>query len=161
MNLLYRFNNFWNATWKSSCVSVSITFVTASFISLSHNDNLWAKGITKVTGIKVWTIGRLRNCLVAHLGQIDCDKDGVVDWCYITSRWFEISPRQICSWQPYRFPFDKPDTFVRASNAQVRYLHNLPLISPFAQLSWIVFGSICGTKWYKCSLETIPEKNKQ
>ena len=32
----------------------------------------------KVTGSKVWTTGRLRNCLDAHLGQIVCDKDGVV-----------------------------------------------------------------------------------
>ena len=37
----------------------------------------------KVTGSKVWTIGRVRNCLDAHLGQIVCDKDGVVDWCII------------------------------------------------------------------------------
>ena len=41
----------------------------------------------------------------------------------ITSHWFEISPRQICSRQPYRFPLYKPDTFMRVSNAQVRYLH--------------------------------------
>ena len=34
----------------------------------------------KVTGSKVSTIGRLRNCLEAHLGQIFRDKDGVVDW---------------------------------------------------------------------------------
>ena len=34
----------------------------------------------KVTGSKVWTIGRLSNCLDAHLGQIVCDKDGVVNW---------------------------------------------------------------------------------
>ena len=34
----------------------------------------------KVTGTKVWTIGRVRNCLDAHLAQIVCDKDGVVDW---------------------------------------------------------------------------------
>ena len=34
----------------------------------------------KVTGSKVWTIGRLRNCLDVHLGQIVCYKDGVVDW---------------------------------------------------------------------------------
>ena len=34
----------------------------------------------KVTESKVWTIGRLRNCLDAHLGQIVCDEDGVVDW---------------------------------------------------------------------------------
>ena len=28
-----RSNNFWKAPWKSSCVSVSMTFVTASFVS--------------------------------------------------------------------------------------------------------------------------------
>ena len=37
----------------------------------------------KVTGSKVWTIGRLRNCLDVHLGQIVCDKDGVVNWCIV------------------------------------------------------------------------------
>ena len=35
------------------------------------------------TESKVWTIGRLRNCLVAHLSQIVCDMDGVVDWCIV------------------------------------------------------------------------------
>ena len=34
----------------------------------------------KVTGSKVWTIGRVGNCLDVHLGQIVCDKDGVGDW---------------------------------------------------------------------------------
>ena len=43
MHLLYRFNNFWKAPSRSSCVSVSMTFVTASFISSigirkSHRD---------------------------------------------------------------------------------------------------------------------------
>ena len=33
MHLLYRSNNFGKAPWKSSCVIVSNTFVTASFIS--------------------------------------------------------------------------------------------------------------------------------
>ena len=28
-------------------------------------------------------IRRMRNCLDAHLGQIVCDKDGVVDWCIV------------------------------------------------------------------------------
>ena len=37
----------------------------------------------KVTGSKFWTIGRVTNCLDAHLGQIVCDKDGVMDWCII------------------------------------------------------------------------------
>ena len=44
---------------------------------LSHNVSLW------VTGSKVWITGRLRNCLDTHLGQIVCDKDGVVDWCIV------------------------------------------------------------------------------
>ena len=35
------------------------------------------------TGGEVWTIGRVRNCFDAHLGQIVCDKDGVVDWCIV------------------------------------------------------------------------------
>ena len=36
--------------------------------------------LAKVTGSKVWTIGRLRNCHDADLGQIVCDQDGVEDW---------------------------------------------------------------------------------
>ena len=37
----------------------------------------------KVTGSNVWTIGRVRSCLDAHLGQIVCDKDGDVNWCIV------------------------------------------------------------------------------
>ena len=48
MHLLYCSNNFQKAPWTSSCVSMSMTFVTASFTpQLSHNDSLWALGITK------------------------------------------------------------------------------------------------------------------
>ena len=54
-----------------------------SSLQLSHNDWHWAKGIIKVTARKVWTIGRVRNCLDGHLGQIVCNKDGVVDWCIV------------------------------------------------------------------------------
>ena len=39
--------------------------------------------LPKVTGSKVCTIRRLRNCFDAHLGQIVYDKDGVVDWCIV------------------------------------------------------------------------------
>ena len=39
--------------------------------------------LAKVTGSKVWTIGTVTNCLDAHLGQIVCDKDGVVDCCIV------------------------------------------------------------------------------
>ena len=39
--------------------------------------------LAKSQGERAWTIGRLRNCLDAHLAQIVSDKDGVVDWCII------------------------------------------------------------------------------
>ena len=39
--------------------------------------------LAKVTGAKVWTIGRVRSSLGAYLGQIVGDKDGVVDWCIV------------------------------------------------------------------------------
>ena len=39
--------------------------------------------LPKVTGSKIWTIGRLRNCLDSHLGQIVCDKDRVLDRCIV------------------------------------------------------------------------------
>ena len=39
--------------------------------------------LPKVTGCKISIIGTVRNCLDAHLGQIACDKDGVVDWCLV------------------------------------------------------------------------------
>ena len=39
--------------------------------------------LPKVTGSKVWTIGRVRNCFDATHGQIVCDKDGVVDRCIV------------------------------------------------------------------------------
>ena len=59
MHLLYRSNNFWKAPWKSSCVSVSRTFLTAFVLSNRDID------------------------IDVHLGQIVCDKDGVVDWCIV------------------------------------------------------------------------------
>ena len=42
MHFLYRSNIIRKAPWKSSCVRVSMIFVTAS-----HNDSLWTLGITK------------------------------------------------------------------------------------------------------------------
>ena len=39
----------------------------------------------KDSGSKVWTIGTVRNCLDAHLGQIVRDKGGDVDWCIVLS----------------------------------------------------------------------------
>ena len=37
----------------------------------------------KVIESQFWTIGRLRNCFDAHLGQIVCDKDRAVEWCIV------------------------------------------------------------------------------
>ena len=51
--------------------------------SLFHLFNCLITTASELTGRKVWTIGRMRNCLDAHLGQIVCDKDEVVDWCII------------------------------------------------------------------------------
>ena len=61
-------------------VSVSVTFVTASFISSIVSE---LREEAKVTGSNVWTRGRLMNCLDANLGQIVCDKVWVVDWCIV------------------------------------------------------------------------------
>ena len=49
MHLLYRPNTFGKTPWKSPCVRVSMTFVTEPLSSpqLSHNDSLWAYGISK------------------------------------------------------------------------------------------------------------------
>ena len=65
----------WACQWPSS--------QPLSSPQLSHNDSLWAYGISKVTGSKVWTIGRMRNYLDVHFAQTVCDKDGVVDWCIV------------------------------------------------------------------------------
>ena len=61
-----------------------------------------------VTGSKVWTIGRLRNCLDTHLAQIVCDNDGVVDWCIVLVKmpdplWRVLASSDgIFSWTPLK-----------------------------------------------------------
>ena len=52
-----------------------ITTATKFFLELRESP--------KVTGSKVWAIGRLRNSLDAHLAKIVCDKDGIVGWCIV------------------------------------------------------------------------------
>ena len=65
----------WACQWPSS--------QPLSSLQLSHNELMeWAK----VTESKVWAIGSVRNCPDAHLAQIVCDKDGVVEMPRI---WFE------------------------------------------------------------------------
>ena len=60
-------------------VSHSFFHLLKCLINTASELREWAK----VTGSKVWTIGTVRNCLDAHLCQIVCDKDGVVDWCIV------------------------------------------------------------------------------
>ena len=50
MHLLYCSNNFCKAPWKSSCMSVLMTFITASFISsISLKQNFIAYRSSKVS----------------------------------------------------------------------------------------------------------------
>ena len=67
----------------------------------------------KVTGSELLTIGRLRNWLDAHLGQIVCDKDGVVDWYIVLvemqlSRLLASSDR-MSSWTPLKPQHSNPN----------------------------------------------------
>ena len=82
MHFLYRSDNFWKAPWMSSCVSESMTFLTYFFNSSSVSQRQ-PLSLGKTQKSQVWTVGRVRNCLDTHLGQIVCDKDGVVNWCIV------------------------------------------------------------------------------
>ena len=62
----------------------------------------------KVIGSKVWTIRRLRNCLDIHLGQIVCDKDGVVDWCIVLLKMPLTSSDGISAWIPLKPQHSNP-----------------------------------------------------
>ena len=68
----------------------------------------------KVTGSKFWTIGRLRNCLDVHFGQIVCDKDRVVDWCIVLVEmpliWRVLASSDgISSWTPWKPQYSNPN----------------------------------------------------
>ena len=111
MHLLYRSNNFWKAAWKFSCVRMSMTFVTVSFITsiVSWRQLLSLGNNQKSQGCKAWTIGRLKHRLDAHLGQIVCDRDRVVDWCIFLvemplTRFEECwpLPTKTSSWTPLK-----------------------------------------------------------
>ena len=62
-----------------------MTFVTASFISsiVSKRQPLTLGNKQKSQGARSGLWGHMRNCLNAHLGQIVCDKDGVLGWCIV------------------------------------------------------------------------------
>ena len=88
--------------------------------------------LAKVTGSKVWTVGRLRNCLDAHPGQIVCDKDGVVDSCIVLvemplSRFWRMltSSLGISSWTPL-----KPQHNNHNPNPLAKQLWSIDFLSP-------------------------------
>ena len=132
---LYYSNNFWKAPWKSSCVSMSMTFIIFHLL----NGLIMTASEVKATGSKVCTIGRVRNCLDANLGQIVCDKDGVVDWCIVLvemplSR-FEVlaSSDGISSWRPLKpqhsNPYSNPNPLANQLWCSDSLTHT-PLIIP-------------------------------
>ena len=72
----------------------------------------------KVTESKVWTLGKLRNCLDAHLGQIVCDKDGVVGLVHCSGGnatdliWRVLaSSDKISSWIPLKPQHSNPNPY--------------------------------------------------
>ena len=50
---------------------------------LSHNDSLWALGITKRHREQGLDNREAEELSYSHLNQIVCDKDGIVDWCIV------------------------------------------------------------------------------
>ena len=92
MNLLYRSNNFWKAPMEVLLCELSLTFVTASFIS-SIVSSHWEQGLD-YRGV--------RNCFDAHLGQIVSDKDGVVH-CYSVLVEMPLSRFEECWLLPTEF----------------------------------------------------------
>ena len=93
--------------------------------------------LAKVTGSKVWTIGRLRNCVDAHVGQIVCDKDGVVDWCIVLvemalSRFEECwsSSDGISCWTPLKLQHSNPNPNPLANQLWCIDYTTTPLIIP-------------------------------
>ena len=74
--LLYRSNNFWKAPMEV-LLCEHVNDLRHSFFHLLNcliTTTSELREQPKVTGSKVCTIGKLRNCLDAHLGQIVCDK---------------------------------------------------------------------------------------
>ena len=75
----------------------------------------------KFTGSKVSTKGRVTNCLDAHLGQIVCDKDGVVDW-YIVLLDLPLTQFKECWPLPYisvAFPPSLKQNFIAYRSSKV------------------------------------------
>ncbi len=77
---LYRSNNFCKVPWKRVNDLRHNLFHLLNCLITTTSE---LREEAKVTRSKVWTIGKVTNCLDAHLDQIVCDKDGVVDWCIV------------------------------------------------------------------------------
>ena len=80
-----------------------------------------------MTGSKVWTIWRLRNCLDAHLSQIVCGKDGVMDWCIV-----------LVEMRLTRFEELLASTDGISSTTPLKSQHSNPNPNPLAKQLWFI-----------------------
>ena len=60
--------------------SVSSRIWTHINVFISYGDTDYTTGTSNTPRAPP---GKVRNCFDAQLGQIVCDKDGVVDWCIV------------------------------------------------------------------------------
>ena len=98
MHLLYRSNDFWKAPWKFSCVSVSMTFITASFISsiVSYRDD------EELCWCLSWSNSLWQGW---SCGQVHCHGGNVTDpiWRVLASS------DGISSWTPLKHQHSNPN----------------------------------------------------
>ena len=93
----------WACQWPST--------QSLSSSQLSHNESLWALEITKSHREQGLGYREAGECLDAHLGQVVCDKDRVVDWCIVSAempltRFKECWPP---SWTPLKPQHSNPN----------------------------------------------------
>ena len=74
---------------------------------------------------------RLRNCLDTHLGQIVCDKDGVVDWCIVLveMHWSDFKSAGLFRWNLFWTPL-KPQHSNPSPNALANQLWCIDFLTP-------------------------------
>ena len=116
MHLLYCSNNFLKAPMEVLlCQRVNdIRHSLFHFLNCLITTTLELREWPKVTGSKVWTIGKLRNCPDANFDQIVCDNDGIVHWCTAgnaTNRIWRVlaSSDGISSWTPFKHLHNNPN----------------------------------------------------
>ena len=143
MHLLYRSNIFWKVPWKSSCVSVSMTFVTASFISsifskrqplsLGNKKSHREQGLNYREGEKLSWCPSWSNSLWQgwSCGLVHCPVGNTTDpiWRVLSSS------DGISSWTPLKPQHYNPNPKALANQLGCIDFHNPPTQTPC--LAWI------------------------